>query len=67
MIYDQCLQVSNFGNGSKMWLTAINADTTTLSDCYLPYSSFVNQIPYIREYSAPSNNPHTLILGQEIF
>ena len=24
------------------------------------------QLPYIREYSAPSNNPLTLILGEEI-
>ena len=28
---------------------------------------WVSNIPYIREYSAPSNNPRTLILGQEIF
>ena len=27
-----------------MYLIAIKADTTTLSDCYLPDSSFVNQI-----------------------
>ena len=24
-------------------------------------------IPYMREYPVPSNNPRTLILGQEIF
>ena len=28
------------------------------------YSTFT--IPYIHEYSTPSNNPSTLILGQEI-
>ena len=36
MIYIQCLPLSNFGNGSKMWLTATKAGITTLSDCYLP-------------------------------
>ena len=26
-----------------------------------------SEMPYIREYSTPSNNPRTLILGEKIF
>ena len=30
------------------------------------FSELDSYLPYIREYSAPSNNPCTLILGEEI-
>ena len=41
--------------------------TITVHD-YNPVSAIIQIyfVPHIREYSMPSNNPHTLILGEEI-
>ena len=48
----------------RHWIFCI---TQTHVNVTLNYPHMHPLIPYIREYSAPSNNQHTLILGQEIF